>query len=85
LDDGDILVLGDPSNGDRLSPADLPPTPRTSRSPGAIGRPLAAAAELRGFACMRQNGIVPLLVVVPGGLWATMWSPPDFGVAVCRV
>jgi hypothetical protein len=45
----------------------------------------AAAGELRGFANLQQIGIVPLLVVIPGGLWATPWAPPKCGIEVIRV
>jgi hypothetical protein len=33
----------------------------------------AAAQELRGFA--RRGNALPLLVLTPGGIWATCWSP----------
>jgi hypothetical protein len=43
-----------------------------------------AAEELRGFDASRPFGIVPLLVVLRGGFWATQWAPPDSGAAVIR-
>ena len=63
-----------------LQPAVFPDVLEGSGDPSHA----AAAGELRGFANLRKIGVVPLLVVVPGGLWATMWSPPKSGVAVLR-
>jgi hypothetical protein len=42
------------------------------------------AKELKGFLAWGRLGIVPLLVVYPGGLWATMWARPDSKTIVGR-
>lgn len=42
------------------------------------------ARELTRFTRYRDLGIVPLLVVVPGGLWATIWSAPGSRISVLR-
>lgn len=44
-----------------------------------------AAKELAGFASIASiTGIVPLLVILPSGSWATQWSRPDSGTSVVR-
>jgi hypothetical protein len=45
-----------------------------------------ASEELRGFAAARRGGVdvVPLFVVIAGGHWATMWSPPGSPVVAIR-
>jgi hypothetical protein len=43
-----------------------------------------AAKELRSFAAMSWTGIVPLLVLLPGGLWATQWATPGSNAFVHR-
>jgi hypothetical protein len=42
------------------------------------------ARELRSFTGLASVGIVPLLVITPGGVWATQWADPDSGVDVLR-
>jgi hypothetical protein len=43
-----------------------------------------AAKELRSFAALSGFGVVPLLVVTVGGLWATQWSPAGSGTVIHR-
>ncbi len=50
---------------------------------GFAGR--ECAKELRAFAALASFGFVPLLVVTPGGMWATQWvDPADPRAAVLR-
>jgi hypothetical protein len=44
-----------------------------------------AAKELRSFNGLREvTGLVPLLVILDDGIWATQWAPPGSNATVIR-